>query len=195
MSDSLKMVIVLTLIAIISGASLSFVDTATRSKIAENKTKALMDGMKTLLPEAENFKKIDFKSNGKIEGIYKAVKGDNTVGWGFMLSGPGFQDKITIVIATDPQIKTLLGLEVLEQKETPGLGAKMEHKEFKEQFKGKSLEKEIGYIKNSKPKEGENKVEALSAATISTKQLLKIINNNVKNIKEIEEIKQELGGK
>ncbi len=195
MSDSLKMVIVLTLIAVISGASLSFVDTATRSKIAENKTRALMDGMKTLLPEADNFKKIDFKSNGKIEGIYKAVKGDNTVGWGFMLSGPGFQDKITIVIATDPQIKTLLGLEVLEQKETPGLGAKMEHKEFKEQFKGKSLEKEIGYVKNKKPEEGKNEIEALSAATISTKQLLKIINNNVKNIKEIEEIKQELGGK
>jgi len=195
MSDSLKMVVVLTLIAIISGASLSFVDTATRNQIAENKTKALMDGMKTLLPDAEDFKKIDFKSNGKIEGIYKAVKGDSTVGWGFMLSGPGFQDKITIVIATDPQIKTLLGLEVLEQKETPGLGAKMENKEFKNQFKGKSLEEEIGYIKNSKPKEGENKIEALSAATISTKQLLKIINNNVKNIKEIEEIKQELGGK
>ncbi len=195
MSDSLKMVVVLTLIAIISGASLSFVDTATREKITENKTMALMEGMKTLLPEAEDFKKLDVEKKGGIEGIYKALKGEKVVGWGFMLSGPGFQDKITIVIATDPQIKTLLGLEVLEQKETPGLGAKMEHKEFKEQFKGKSLEEDIEYVKNEKPKDGENKIEALSAATISTKQLLKIINNNIKDIKEIEKIKQELGGK
>lgn len=191
MNESLRMVIVLSLIAILSGGSLALVDNATRERIAENKVKALNEALKVLIPTGEEFTKINVPTTGTPVTAFRALQGEKTVGWGFLLSGPGFQDKIEIVAATNPEITELLGIEVLDQKETPGLGAEMSKPFFTEQFIGLSVANEIGYIKNVKPAAGANQVQALSAATISTEKLLIIINKSIKEIKASEIVQRE----
>ena len=42
------------------------------------------------------------------------------------------------MLALDPQF-SLLGLEILEHEEDPGLGAEIEQDYFRNQFKGKSF--------------------------------------------------------
>ncbi len=74
----------------------------------------------------------------------------------------------------DPtQIKIMVGLrpdgsiintEVLQQKETPGLGTKMETQNFRDQFKGKNPAR----FKLEVRKDGGN-VDAITAATISSR--------------------------
>jgi electron transport complex protein RnfG len=39
---------------------------------------------------------------------------------------PGFQEELLLMIGSDPASGTLTGIKVLEQKETPGLGDKIE---------------------------------------------------------------------
>jgi RnfABCDGE-type electron transport complex G subunit len=194
MSETLRMVIVLTSISIISGASLAVVDSVTKTRVNLNKQSALNKGLKILMPEAGIFKKEDINNNGKIIAVYRAIKGDTLVGWGFHLKGPGFSDKIEIIAAVNPKITRLLGIEVLEQKETPGLGDNMKKESFRKQFKGLFVNKKIEFVKNRIPEKGSNKIQAMAAATYSTRYLLDIINDNIKKIRHMKKIRHIIGG-
>lgn len=193
MNESLKMIIVLSLIAVISGGSLAVVDSLTKPRIEINKVQAIKEGLNILIPEATDFEKMEIQEQGETFTIYRAVKGETLIGWGFLLSGSGFQDKISILAATDPAIQTLGGIEILEQKETPGLGDNIKKEEFRAQFRGLSLMKKIGYVKNRKPEPSSNNIQAISAATISSTKLLAIINDNIKIIRNHREIQKHTG--
>jgi len=60
----------------------------------------------------------------------------------YLLPGefPGFKTFIDVMLALDPSFK-IIGLEITEQEEDPGLGAEIKQDYFKKQFKGKSFEK------------------------------------------------------
>ena len=59
----------------------------------------------------------------------------------YLLGGKfqGFKTFVNVMLAVDPQF-TILGLEVLEHEEDPGLGAEITQDYFKNQFKGKPFE-------------------------------------------------------
>lgn len=59
----------------------------------------------------------------------------------YLLSGrfPGFKTFISVILALDPKF-TVLGLEIMEHEEDPGLGAEIKQKYFKNQFIGKAFE-------------------------------------------------------
>lgn len=52
----------------------------------------------------------------------------------------GFKTFISVMLALDPNFN-VLGLEIMEHEEDPGLGAEIEQAHFKHQFKGKTFEK------------------------------------------------------
>ena len=66
----------------------------------------------------------------------------------------GFKTFINVMLAIDPSFK-IIGLEIMEQEEDPGLGAEIKQDYFKNQFKGKSFEKmkKINVIKEPLPEE------------------------------------------
>lgn len=59
----------------------------------------------------------------------------------YLLGGkfPGFKTFIAVMLALDPKF-SILGLEVLEHEEDPGLGGEIEQEYFKNQFNGKPFE-------------------------------------------------------
>lgn len=65
---------------------------------------------------------------------------DNGQRQAYLLPGafPGFKTFITVMLALDPSF-TILGLEVMEHEEDPGLGGEIIQDYFKNQFKGKSF--------------------------------------------------------
>ena len=120
----------------------------------------------------------------------------------YLLDGKftGFKTFIGVMLATDPQF-TLLGLEILEHEEDPGLGAEIEQDYFRNQFKGKTFEqlKDLDVVKEPLPDEyfqalegnvaaedaakilkqyGNKDIYALTGATISSRS----VNNGVKSI-------------
>jgi len=91
----------------------------------------------------------------------------------YLLSGkfPGFKTHIAIMLALDPMY-SVLGLEIMEHEEDPGLGAEIEQDYFKNQFKFKPFEKIKGIDVVKEPLPGdyfealEGKVDEAAALDI-----------------------------
>jgi electron transport complex protein RnfG len=74
----------------------------------------------------------------------------------YLLAGkfPGFKTHIAIMLALDPSY-SILGLEIMEHEEDPGLGAEIEQDYFKNQFKLKPFEQIKGLEVVKAPLPGE----------------------------------------
>ena len=74
----------------------------------------------------------------------------------YLLPGefPGFKTFINVILALDPKF-TVLGLEIMEHEEDPGLGGEIVQGYFKNQFQGKTFEvlKKLGVVKTPLPEE------------------------------------------
>jgi electron transport complex protein RnfG len=87
---------------------------------------------------------------------------DNGTRVAYLLGGkfPGFKTFINVMMALDPKY-SLVGFEVLEHEEDPGLGAEIEQDYFKNQFKGKTFEilKGLKVVKEPLPADYQNALE------------------------------------
>jgi electron transport complex protein RnfG len=81
----------------------------------------------------------------------------------YLLPGrfPGFKTFIGAILALDRNF-SILGLEIMEHEEDPGLGAEIDQEYFKNQFKGKPLEtvKKLEVVKTPLPEEYLQALEA-----------------------------------
>lgn len=103
-----------------------------------------------------------------------AIKGGKSLGYLLPGSFPGFKTFIHVALALDPNF-TIKGLEIMQHEEDPGLGAEIVRPYFKNQFKGKSSERQktLDVIKEPLPDEYFKYLEAekpdAQAATIADK--------------------------
>ncbi len=99
---------------------------------------------------------------------------------GFAVQGaePGFQDVIQLIFGYDPVHKQVLGLRVLESKETPGLGDKI----TKDQKFISAFDRVTGPIRGVKEGAGQGRddeVDMITGATISSRAVIRIINDRL----------------
>jgi len=172
-------VLVLTLISSICGFSLAWVFSLAKDKIEENQKKCIKRAVYNLCSDCE---KIEEKTiQGKI--IYCLYdKKNNLIGYGFCSEGQGYQEKIKVFFVVDKDMKKIKGIEIIESKETPGLGARINEDFFKDQFKNLSIKLPIKCVKH-KPSEGE--IQAITSATISSKAVVNIVNEGIKELKNL----------
>lgn len=98
------------------------------------------------------------------------------VGYALVAGGAGFQDQIQLIFGYDPKTRELLGMKVLESKETPGLGDKIE----KDTFFVRQFGRSATPLKGVKPGAGKGapgEVDLITGATISSRAIVKIIND------------------
>ena len=91
-------------------------------------------------------------------------------------AAPGFADEVRLMVGFDPATSTLTGYAVLGQKETPGLGDKIEKDTvFGGQFRGK-----VAPVTGTKRSiTGTSMVQTVTGATISSRAVIQIINRAV----------------
>jgi electron transport complex protein RnfG len=121
------------------------------------------------------------KGDKKKVDVYKAMMEEQCLGWTFNAVGPGFQDKIELIIAVDKDFETIAGFDVLASNESPGTGERIKEKDFRKQFEGKSAVK-LELIKSGQAKD--NKILAISGATISSEFVVEIINHYIKEVRK-----------
>ena len=178
----IHMLATLTLIGIISGALLSEVSNWAEPKIIANRKAETERAIFVVQQDAKSYKKID-STDFELFEVFDA--NNNSLGYALPYEGNGFQGKIRIIVGLNKNINNLLGLEVLEQLETPGLGAKVAETPFTKQFKNILLTPEVVAVKgitSSNP----NEIEAITGATISSKAIVRIINDGIKKLKDFE---------
>lgn len=165
----INMVVSLFAITIVSGFALGFVNDATVGPIKEAKIAKKVNALKLVLPEFDN-NPVDqvIMLNSKFAKdsveVYPAFKNNEFVGAAVIGSTEkGFSGLIKIMVGFKPD-GTIQNIEVLEQKETPGLGTKMKDDKFLAQFRGKNPS-----TFNVKPTKDQGEVDALTGATITTR--------------------------
>ena len=100
------------------------------------------------------------------------------VGYAVTGAEPGFQDFIHLIFGYDPAGRSLLGIKVLESKETPGLGDKIyKDMDFVTGFQG--VETPIVGVKQGRATGADNEVDMITGATISSRTVIGIINHRV----------------
>ena len=98
------------------------------------------------------------------------------IGYAISGKGPGFQDTIAILYGYKPDKRLIVGMEVLESRETPGLGDKIyKDADFQKNFKALAVEPSIILVKKGS-KMVSNEVDAMTGATISSKAIVRILN-------------------
>lgn len=146
------------------------------------------------LPQ-DNVKKIyesNFTQLEKSGLIYYEAKNEGNVrGYVFDISGSGLWGTINALVAVTPDFKNIIGIDILSQNETPGLGGRITENWFKNQFRGKSLIQK-GKINRFKliaedEKTKSNEINQITGATSSSKAMVDII------YKEMERVTKELG--
>lgn len=164
-----NMAIVLTLIAIIAGAALAYVNSITKDTIAQIKAENEAAAVKAVLKQNDvkivetkevNGMTVQLAENGGV--AVKAVDPNNA----------SFGGDLTIMVGFDNEGK-ILGYSVLETKETPGLGAKAAEW-FQEGGKGQIIGMNPG-VNNLTVKKDGGDVDAITASTITSRSFLSAI--------------------
>lgn len=103
--------------------------------------------------------------------------GGVTMGVAIVGGEPGFQDVIQLIFGYDPSSGQVLGMRVLESKETPGLGdAIIKDLDFVAEFDG--VQAPLQGVKESTG--APNEVDMITGATISSQTIVNIINNRLR---------------
>ena len=176
----IHMLVTLTIIGVISGGVLSGINSWAEPKIIANRKAETERAIFVVQNEATNYKKIE-DVNFEVYEVFD--DSSNSLGYALPYEGNGFQGNIRLIIGVNKEADKVLGLEVLEQVETPGLGTKVTETPFTDQFKNLIVTPEIKSVKGVEP-QNPNEVQAITGATISSKAIVRIVNEGIKKLKE-----------
>lgn len=193
LSSSLKnMLLSLVGICLIVSAILAFLNNVTKAPIEKTNLEEKLSAIREVTPKFDNNpyeERFKVPLNGDSLTVYPAKMNGEIVGYAIdSYTEKGFSGHISIMIGYDNN-DNIVSYKVLEMSETPGLGTKMV--EF---FKTKSSSdnsirnmeglnmSQAGELKVSK--DGGN-VDAISAATISSRAFLDAVNTSYQVYKNI----------
>lgn len=179
MKETFKIILVLTLVCISCAFFLALVDTSLARRIETNTQDRIKNAISKLAPEAVKIDKIDTAS----ELIYKLRdKKNKLIGYAFIAWGQGYQGKIKMLVVIGSDLNNLVGIEVVESLETPGLGAKIQESAFRDQFKNLDVEDPIKCLKEKPSKN--NQIMAITGATVSSNAVVNILNARIKSLRD-----------
>jgi len=154
--DIITGLIVIFFVTALSGYLLAHVYKITRPRIDEQKKQEEQRLYKEIFPEG-----VEFVEEKDYVSVYDSNK--NLLGRIYNVVQAGYGGPIVIKVGFDIEGR-VKGVRILEQSETPGLGAKITEKAFLDQFAGKSGN-ELFLKKHNK----EGTIDAITGATISSK--------------------------
>ncbi|MFH1791282.1 MAG: RnfABCDGE type electron transport complex subunit G [Candidatus Omnitrophota bacterium] len=180
MRKIIQIIVVLSAVSFISGACLVFVYSYTQPRILENQKKEVKEAIFKVFPGAASYETVNA---GGMEVFLTKDAAGKQMGYAFIAKGNGYQGEIKLMAAISADLKTILGIEILESQETPGLGQEITSPNFRKQFMRLATLPEIICVKGEKP-DKPNEIEAITGATISSRAVVSILNDGVKQLKE-----------
>ena len=184
----LRMIATLALAGFCSGIAVVGVYLLTKPRIDRNRAEALQAAIFRVLEGAST--RTPFALRGdeivRIEADDDLLPEDEVayggydeagalVGFAIPAEGGGFQDTIKLLYGYDPARQRIVGMQVLESRETPGLGDKiLKDAAFLESFRDLAVEPQVTLAKGARARP--NEVDAISGATISSRAVVRIIN-------------------
>jgi len=162
-----RLIIVLTAICLVATMALARVYDITKGPIAEQERLRTVNAIKAVLPAFNN----DIDQDAKEIIVGKDKRDEAPVGVAFQVIAPdGYAGDISLLMGVTPDGK-ITGIEIISQKETPGLGNKILQEGWRGEFKGRSLE---DGSKLAVKKDG-GEINQFSGATISPRAVVSAV--------------------
>lgn len=184
------MVLTLAVAGFFSGLVLVCAYVFTLPIIERNKEEALQEAVYRVLPGCKKYEamilvngELSRQENQSDRSVPRIFLGYNEKGSviGFAIPGnePGFADMLRILYGFDGVGKLVIGYEVLDSKETPGLGDKIyKDKHFVGNFTALAVDPKLEPVKTGK-KTQPNQVETITGATISSKAIIRAMQKSL----------------
>jgi len=171
-----NMALALAVITAVAGAALAMVYSVTAEPIKASQAAKINNAIKMVIPEFESISDtVLLPDDGKDSiRVHRLVKGTENSGNAVeTYTDKGFSGRFSLMVGFTPD-GSISNIEVLEHKETPGLGTKMALPAFKDQFKGLKIADLPG--EKLKVKKDGGTVDAITAATISSRAFCDAVN-------------------
>jgi len=190
--SSLRLILTLAVAGILAGLLIVVVNELTEPKITAYKAMKLKEAVSEVLQGPARYDTLFLVDGalamelpagakpGDFKQLFVGYDGGGALKGVAMARGEaGFQDVVKIILGYDPKMNQLIGMKVLESKETPGLGDKIYKDEaFVQQFfAGPTVP-----LQGVKPGAGSgatDEIDMITGATISSRAVIRIINNAI----------------
>jgi electron transport complex protein RnfG len=174
----------------LAGALLVVVFQITLPAITANRERQLRAAVEEVLQQPARFETLwvvdgrlesEAPEGGDAERVYLGWRADGApAGFAVTSGAPGYADTVGLMFGYDPGPRRLLGMTVLESKETPGLGDRIERPEFRGQFAGRELP--LQGVKAGTGTGDAREVDVVSGATISSRAAIRAINEGLERV-------------
>lgn len=162
--------IALFMICLVATFLLGGTDLLTKDKIAEVQEKTAQQARLNVCPGAVDFTETVISVDGSDYSVYEGTDEEgNVIGYAVTASDKSYGGEIIVMTGFDSEMK-VTGVEILSIDDTPGLGMNAKKEEFRQQYIGKT-----GEITVSKQTPGENEIQALTGATITSKAVTRCV--------------------
>jgi electron transport complex protein RnfG len=183
--SAFRLVATLGFAGLVSGIALVTAYELTLPRIEANRTAALEAAVFDVLPGSVRVERLAWQ-DGRLapstdpkasEVVYAGrTETNELVGYAIPSEGPGFQDTIALIYGVDPRRERIVGMRVLDSRETPGLGDKiLKDAHFLESFQDLAVEPEVVAVKKGS-RAAPHEIDAITGATISSKAVVRIVN-------------------
>lgn len=193
MREKLLMILFVLILGSILSTALVSVNAYTAPLIEKNKVRKLRISILEALGIAYFENKVDetflgnviTKKQGQKEFYVAETSGDIA----FEIYGPGLWGPIHGIVALMPDLKTIKGITIIHQEETPGLGGRIAEADFLDGFEAKQVFPRLMIQPPGKANKN-NEVDGITGATLSCKAFEEMLNSEIeKYVSVIEENK------
>ncbi len=177
-----RLILTLGVAGLLSGIAIVGAYEITRPMIEANQARALRQAVFEVVPGAERLQALVERDGALVpataeeRGIYAGYgAGGEFLGYAISGEAPGYQDIIKLLYGLDPARRRVVGMRILESRETPGLGDRIyKDQDFVGAFRDLAIEPEIELVKDGAS--APHQVDGITGATISSQAVVRIIN-------------------
>lgn len=173
--------VALLAICLIATTLLAVTNSITAEKIALNATQTEKNSRMLVLPQGKSYGEVT-QLDGGVTYCVGTDESDAQVGYVFTAGAKGYGGTVSVMVGID-MTGAITGLEILSHSETPGLGANAVKDDFKGRFVGKTGQLTVDKTSNA----GQN-IQAITAATITSKAVTQAVNTIMSAYEEIKEV-------
>ena len=191
-TSSVRLVGTLTVAGSLAGLAIVLVFQWANPLIEAWRAEVLSQAVTEVLAGAQRYETVFLEDDGftiapvgdtaALDRVYLGYDEDGRpVGVAMVGAQAGFQDIIRVIFGYDPGSGEVMGMQVLESKETPGLGDKIEKdSSFIREFHG--VETPLVGRKEARATGSEDEVVMITGATISSQTIVDLINARVEEV-------------
>ncbi len=186
MKQSLKLIVFVLILGILTSGLLVGMDALTRDRIEANKAAQLKGAILTANQTSYNFGNIHDVFDEKVDmitvGEFIFYQHKETKNISYEFNGGGVWGPIKGVVTLQENFETIVAIKVTEQQETPGLGGIIAEAKYLANFEGIQMIPTLEINKDGSANQP-NEIDAITGATRTSDAFEIIMNDTYENYK------------